>query len=250
MLRLWLDECAGRRRPPLRSLPGTGARGAAVSSGPAAARPPPDLGPIRAAHPPLPLLPAGEGWAGLAGQVCRRSHWQFLLAACARRSTACVVPALCPQALATVQATRQVLQAGAASGFAAAFALAAAQALLPPAPLPLAGMRGATAASLPLLLGSAALAAGAAQLLLGGWSSASYSWTVCILRGRAPACQVAQPRSCFFFLKIGCIVHANASWEDCIGMPFCYTQQRIVNICPNAFLALGLTPAPCSASAA
>ncbi len=59
-----------------------------------------------------------------------------------------------------VRTTRQALQAGAASGFAVAFMLAAAQALSPPARL--------SPASLPLLLGSAALAAGVAQQLLGG----------------------------------------------------------------------------------
>lgn len=62
------------------------------------------------------------------------------------------------QALATVQATRQVLQGAAATGFASAFTLVLLQALLP------GPIRGAPppgrAASLPLLLGSAALAAG------------------------------------------------------------------------------------------
>lgn len=58
-----------------------------------------------------------------------------------------------------VRATRQALQAGAASSFALAFTLVAAQALSPPARL--------APTSLPLLLGSAGLAAGAAQQLLG-----------------------------------------------------------------------------------
>lgn len=71
-----------------------------------------------------------------------------------------------PQALAVVQATRQALQAGTAACFAAAFTLAVAQALLAP-PLPLGAGRGGAAWSLPLLLGSAVLAAGVAQLALG-----------------------------------------------------------------------------------
>ena len=71
----------------------------------------------------------------------------------------------CLQALGTVRVTRQVLQTAAASGFTAAFALAALQTMLPLAMPP--GMAGASSrAGLPLALGMAALAAGAGQMLL------------------------------------------------------------------------------------
>ena len=71
----------------------------------------------------------------------------------------------CLQALGTVRATRQVLQTATSSGFAAAFALATLQALLPLAVLP--GVAGAPSrASLPLALGTAALVAGVGQMLL------------------------------------------------------------------------------------
>lgn len=75
------------------------------------------------------------------------------------------------QALGTVQAARQVLQLAAASGFAAAFTLVVVQVLLMPLPTPAAMGGGpggcAGAASLPLLLGMAAVAAGVLQLVLG-----------------------------------------------------------------------------------
>lgn len=77
---------------------------------------------------------------------------------CSAANPACLSPR-CPQAYAVVRTTRQALQAGAATGFAVAFVVMAAQALSPPARL--------GSASLPLLLGSMALAAGAAQQLLG-----------------------------------------------------------------------------------
>ena len=67
-----------------------------------------------------------------------------------------------PQALSTVRAARQVLQTAGASGYTAAFLLAASQAL---------ALRGALVgpgrASLPVLLGMAALAAGVLEQQLG-----------------------------------------------------------------------------------
>lgn len=75
-------------------------------------------------------------------------------------------PSTCPQqALATVQVTRQALQLAAATGYTSAFALVLLQALLPGPPL--GGTHAGRAVSLPVLVGSAALAAGlgAAALL-------------------------------------------------------------------------------------
>ncbi|KAL4425624.1 hypothetical protein ABPG75_009640 [Micractinium tetrahymenae] len=66
----------------------------------------------------------------------------------------------CRRALATVQATRQALQLAAATGFASAFTLVLIQALLPGPPLGLAPGGRAGGASLPLMVGAAALTAG------------------------------------------------------------------------------------------
>ena len=172
MLRRWLDECAG------------GGPRYADTPAPAHEAPPPAVAPLpltrrqildryeqHTRHCPSCRRVSGRGLGGEGVQALGKLTRRCMHAFCSWHAHCLLQPLLHPapppQALATVQATRRVLQAGAASGFAVAFTLAAAQALLPPASLPLAGVRGMPAASLPLLLGSAALAAGAAQLLLG-----------------------------------------------------------------------------------
>lgn len=91
----------------------------------------------------------------LYGQASAGDHTHCC---CSAPNPACLSPR-CPQAYAVVRSTRQALQAGAATGFAVAFVVVATQGLSPPTRF--------GSASLPLLLGGMALAAGTAQQLLG-----------------------------------------------------------------------------------